>query len=101
MIVKFYNCPFWGLQIADEVFSYLNTKDKTWQQNKLRTTVDIVSIKKRCPVSTVAQIGGTEEYKICDAIKQGRISKPVVCWCIGTCATMFSSEVRGQDLLSH
>lgn len=42
------------------------------------------------------QIGGTEEYKICEAIKQGRITKPVVCWCIGTCATMFSSEVRGQ-----
>lgn len=49
-------------------------------------------------VSTPAQIGGTEEYKICEAIKQGRITKPVVCWCIGTCATMFSSEVRGQHL---
>lgn len=44
----------------------------------------------------MVQIGGTEEYKICEAIKQGRITKPVVCWCIGTCATMFSSEVRGQ-----
>ena len=40
------------------------------------------------------QIGGTEEYKICRGIKEGRITKPVVCWCIGTCATMFSSEVR-------
>lgn len=39
------------------------------------------------------QIGGTEEYKICRGIKEGRITKPVVCWCIGTCATMFSSEV--------
>lgn len=47
-------------------------------------------------MSTLVQIGGTEEYKICEAIKQGRITKPVVCWCIGTCATMFSSEVRGQ-----
>ncbi|TEA40128.1 hypothetical protein DBR06_SOUSAS8210053 [Sousa chinensis] len=40
------------------------------------------------------QIGGTEEYKICRGIKEGRITKPVVCWCIGTCATMFSSEVQ-------
>lgn len=41
------------------------------------------------------QIGGTEEYKIGQGIKSGRITKPVVCWCIGTCATMFSSEVGG------
>uniref|UniRef100_H2UUH3 ATP-citrate synthase n=1 Tax=Takifugu rubripes TaxID=31033 RepID=H2UUH3_TAKRU len=49
-----------------------------------------------CTVTTVCvvQIGGTEEYKICEAIKRGRITKPVVCWCIGTCATMFSSEVQ-------
>lgn len=39
------------------------------------------------------QIGGMEEYKICQGIKEGRITKPVVCWCIGTCATMFASEV--------
>lgn len=42
---------------------------------------------------TLTQIGGTEEYKICQGIKEGRITKPVVCWCIGTCATMFASEV--------
>ncbi|CAB1341682.1 unnamed protein product [Coregonus sp. 'balchen'] len=41
----------------------------------------------------LGEIGGTEEYKICQGIKSGRITKPVVSWCIGTCATMFSSEV--------
>ncbi|KAG8566054.1 hypothetical protein GDO81_013076 [Engystomops pustulosus] len=25
---------------------------------------------------------------------EGRLPKPIVCWCIGTCATMFSSEVQ-------
>ncbi|MED6286199.1 hypothetical protein CHARACLAT_003340 [Characodon lateralis] len=45
-------------------------------------------------IVVLGEIGGTEEYKICKAIKQGRITKPVVCWCIGTCATMFSSEVQ-------
>uniref|UniRef100_A0A3Q3EEZ1 ATP-citrate synthase n=1 Tax=Labrus bergylta TaxID=56723 RepID=A0A3Q3EEZ1_9LABR len=45
-------------------------------------------------IVVLGEIGGTEEYKICEAIKEGRITKPVVCWCIGTCATMFSSEVQ-------
>uniref|UniRef100_A0A3B3X3V6 ATP-citrate synthase n=1 Tax=Poecilia mexicana TaxID=48701 RepID=A0A3B3X3V6_9TELE len=45
-------------------------------------------------IVVLGEIGGTEEYKIGQAIKQGRITKPVVSWCIGTCATMFSSEVQ-------
>ncbi|KAM5212749.1 ATP-citrate synthase isoform 1-T1 [Hipposideros larvatus] len=45
-------------------------------------------------IVVLGEIGGTEEYKICRGIKEGRLTKPVVCWCIGTCATMFSSEVR-------
>lgn len=42
-----------------------------------------------------------EEYKICQGIREGRISKPVVSWCIGTCATMFTSEVWPALPLSH
>lgn len=42
---------------------------------------------------TRLQVGGIEEYMICDAIKSGRLKKPLVAWCIGTCAAMFSSEV--------
>ncbi|KFO28525.1 ATP-citrate synthase [Fukomys damarensis] len=45
-------------------------------------------------IVVLGEIGGTEEYKICRGIKEGRLTKPVVCWCIGTCATMFSSEVQ-------
>lgn len=41
------------------------------------------------------QVGGVEEYQIVRAIKSGRISKPVIAWCIGTCAKMFTSEVFG------
>lgn len=40
------------------------------------------------------QVGGVEEYGICEAIKSGRVFKPVVAWCIGTCASMFTSEVQ-------
>ena len=39
------------------------------------------------------QVGGTDEYEICRAIKDGRITKPVVGWCIGTCASVLSTEV--------
>ncbi|XP_062994358.1 ATP-citrate synthase isoform X1 [Elgaria multicarinata webbii] len=45
-------------------------------------------------IVVLGEIGGTEEYKICRGVKEGRLTKPVVCWCIGTCATMFSSEVQ-------
>ena len=39
------------------------------------------------------QVGGMEEYHIVDALKEGRITKPLVAWCIGTCSKMFSSDV--------
>ncbi|XP_055346989.1 ATP-citrate synthase-like [Paramacrobiotus metropolitanus] len=42
----------------------------------------------------LGEVGGVEEYEICNAIKTGKITKPVVAWCIGTCASMFSSEVQ-------
>jgi ATP citrate (pro-S)-lyase len=42
----------------------------------------------------LGEVGGTEEYKIIDAIKSKRITKPLIAWCIGTCATMFTSEVQ-------
>lgn len=45
-------------------------------------------------IVVLGEIGGNEEYKICNGIKEGRITKPVVSWCIGTCATLFSSEVQ-------
>ncbi|XP_069490598.1 ATP-citrate synthase isoform X2 [Ambystoma mexicanum] len=45
-------------------------------------------------IVVLGEVGGSEEYKICQGIQEGRITKPVVCWCIGTCATMFSSEVQ-------
>ena len=30
----------------------------------------------------LGEVGGTEEYLICDAIKDGRITKPLVAWCV-------------------
>ncbi|KRK00244.1 ATP-citrate synthase isoform X1 [Drosophila yakuba] len=42
----------------------------------------------------LGEVGGTEEYDVCAALKDGRITKPLVAWCIGTCASMFTSEVQ-------
>merc|ERR1719334_996293 len=45
-------------------------------------------------IVVLGEVGGVEEYAICDAIKSGEIVKPLVAWCIGTCATLFTSEVQ-------
>ena len=42
----------------------------------------------------LGEVGGVDEYEICDALKNGRITKPLVAWCIGTCASIFPFEVQ-------
>lgn len=42
----------------------------------------------------LGEVGGVEEYEVCEALKNGKITKPLVGWCIGTCASMFKSEVQ-------
>ena len=42
----------------------------------------------------LGEVGGVEEYKVIEAVKQGKITKPIVAWAIGTCASMFKTEVQ-------
>ena len=42
----------------------------------------------------LGEVGGTEEYKIIEAVKSGKITKPVIAWSIGTIAKHFSSGVQ-------
>jgi ATP-citrate lyase alpha-subunit len=42
----------------------------------------------------LGEVGGTEEYKVIEAIKSGKIKKPVIAWCIGTIAQHFSTGVQ-------
>ena len=42
----------------------------------------------------LAEVGGIDEYDVAAAIRDGRITKPLVAWCIGTCATLFPFEVQ-------
>lgn len=34
----------------------------------------------------LGEVGGVEEYDVCEAIKTKKITKPLIAWCIGTCA---------------
>ncbi|KAI9303729.1 citrate synthase-like protein [Cunninghamella echinulata] len=42
----------------------------------------------------LGEVGGVEEYKVIEAVKNGTIKKPVVAWAIGTCAKMFTTDVQ-------
>eukprot|EP01129_Flabellula_baltica_P013194 TRINITY_DN6082_c0_g2_i1.p1 TRINITY_DN6082_c0_g2~~TRINITY_DN6082_c0_g2_i1.p1 ORF type:complete len:1067 (+),score=291.99 TRINITY_DN6082_c0_g2_i1:60-3260(+) len=42
----------------------------------------------------LGELGGLEEYKLCDALKSGQVTKPVVAWCMGTCADYLTTEVQ-------
>ena len=45
-------------------------------------------------IAALGEIGGTEELKIVEALKAGKIKKPLVIWVTGTCAKMFPSGVQ-------
>jgi len=45
-------------------------------------------------ICLLGEVGGSDEYEICSALESGRITKPVVAWCIGTCAQLFGFEVQ-------
>src|ERR1700761_2761852 len=53
----------------------------------------------------LGEVGGVEEYRVIDAVKEGVITKPIVAWAIGTCASMFKTEVQfghaGASANSH
>lgn len=38
----------------------------------------------------LGEVGGVDEYDVCKALQDGRITKPLVAWCIGTCAKVTS-----------
>lgn len=42
----------------------------------------------------LGEVGGIDEYAVCEAIKSGRITKPLVAWVMGTCASIFPYEVQ-------
>ena len=46
----------------------------------------------------LGEVGGEEEYLIADAVKSGRIKKPLIAWCIGTCAKVCDRQMHWMIL---
>merc|ERR1712048_125569 len=42
----------------------------------------------------LGEVGGLDEYDVMDAVKKREITKPVVAWCVGTCASAFNYDVQ-------
>merc|ERR1719428_1103562 len=42
----------------------------------------------------LGEVGGTDEYDLIENVKSGRITKPIIAWCVGTCASCFATEVQ-------
>ena len=49
----------------------------------------------------LGEVGGVEEYTVCNLLKEKRITKPVVAWCIGTCSDVFSTDVQVSSALKN
>lgn len=45
-------------------------------------------------IVVLGEIGGRDEYSLVKALEAGAITKPVVAWVSGTCATLFQTEVQ-------
>jgi succinyl-CoA synthetase alpha subunit len=45
-------------------------------------------------IACLGEVGGEDEYHIVDALKAGKITKPLVIWVIGTCAKVLPSSVQ-------
>eukprot|EP00484_Ammonia_sp_Unknown_P022877 CAMPEP_0197032974 /NCGR_PEP_ID=MMETSP1384-20130603/11505_1 /TAXON_ID=29189 /ORGANISM="Ammonia sp." /LENGTH=1136 /DNA_ID=CAMNT_0042462711 /DNA_START=37 /DNA_END=3447 /DNA_ORIENTATION=- len=42
----------------------------------------------------LGEVGGILEYEVIEAIKSGKLTKPIIAWCTGTCADYFSYDVQ-------
>ena len=42
------------------------------------------------------EVGGVDEYDVINAVKEGKIKKPIIAWCVGTCADYFNFSVQSR-----
>lgn len=42
----------------------------------------------------LGEVGGVDEYDVVEALKCGKLTKPLVAWCMGTCSKVFPTEVQ-------
>ncbi|KAK4338947.1 hypothetical protein RND71_040409 [Anisodus tanguticus] len=74
-----------GIAIGGDVFPGSTLSDHVLRFNNIPQVKMVV---------VLGELGGRDEYSLVEALKQGKINKPVVAWVSGTCATLFKSEVQ-------
>lgn len=74
-----------GIAIGGDVFPGSTLSDHVLRFN------NIPQIKM---MVVLGELGGRDEYSLVEALKQGKVQKPVVAWVSGTCARLFKSEVQ-------
>jgi ATP citrate (pro-S)-lyase len=74
-----------GIAIGGDVYPGSTLSDHVLRFNNIPQIKMIV---------VLGELGGRDEYSLVDALKQGKVGKPVVAWVSGTCATLFKSEVQ-------
>jgi len=45
-------------------------------------------------IACLGELGGEDEYRIIEALKEGKITKPLVAWVTGTCAPVLPASVQ-------
>merc|ERR1712137_469069 len=79
------NGLFEGIAIGGDVFSGSTFVDHVLRFQRMEEVKMIVIL---------GELGGDNEYGVVEAMRDGRITKPVVAWVSGTCASMFKTEVQ-------
>ncbi|XP_024383262.1 ATP-citrate synthase beta chain protein 2 [Physcomitrium patens] len=74
-----------GIAIGGDVYPGSTLSDHVLRFNNIPQIKMIV---------VLGELGGRDEYSLVDALKEGKVGKPVVAWVSGTCARLFKSEVQ-------
>ncbi|KAJ7544519.1 hypothetical protein O6H91_09G081600 [Diphasiastrum complanatum] len=74
-----------GIAIGGDVYPGSTLSDHVLRLNNIPQIKLIV---------VLGELGGRDEYSLVEALKQGKVSKPVIAWVSGTCAKLFKSEVQ-------
>ncbi|CAI9291976.1 unnamed protein product [Lactuca saligna] len=74
-----------GIAIGGDVFPGSTLSDHVLRFNNIPQIKMIV---------VLGELGGRDEYSLVEALKAGKINKPVCAWVSGTCARLFKSEVQ-------
>nr|CAD1833156.1 unnamed protein product [Ananas comosus var. bracteatus] len=74
-----------GIAIGGDVFPGSTLSDHVLRFNNIPQVKMMV---------VLGELGGRDEYSLVEALKEGKVHKPVVAWVSGTCARLFKSEVQ-------